>query len=227
MRGDLAAVQIGKNTVVEDLAQLTSLSRKEGDKITIGDNCYVGPNVTLDACTLESFAHVAMGATVGRGSTVESFSVVAAGADVEPGTTVPSGQIWAGSPARYLRDLTQEEKHLLSEHHLEMQQLSQIYNDETEKSYREIVNHRDELIRYSKGDPEEKLIDYLGNIGMPVTHDDFDYIEHRIYHDYVGTVDYDMKDPNHEEGSFDKAWIPYEQDLTHYPEVFKQYQENY
>ena len=61
-----------------------------------------------------------MGAYVGRGATVESFAVVAAGARVEDGATVPSGQIWAGSPARYLRDLTQEEKHFLSEHHLEM-----------------------------------------------------------------------------------------------------------
>jgi hypothetical protein len=66
----------------------------------------------------------------------------------------------------------------------------------------------------------------LGDIGMPVTHDDLDYIEHRVYHDYVGTVDYNMQDPNHAEGSFDKAWIPYEQELTHYPEVFKVYQEN-
>ena len=59
--------------------------------MTIGDNCYVGPNVTLDACTLESFSVVAMGATVGRGSVVESFAVVAAGAHVLPGTTVHSG----------------------------------------------------------------------------------------------------------------------------------------
>lgn len=57
----------------------------------IGDNCYVGPNVTIDACTLESFSFVAMGATVGRGSIVESFAVVAAGAHIPEGTIVPSG----------------------------------------------------------------------------------------------------------------------------------------
>jgi len=45
---------------------------------------------------------------------------------------------------------------------------------------------------------------------MPVTHDDLDYIEHRVYHDYVGTVDYNLNDPNHAEGSHEKAWIPYE-----------------
>ena len=49
---------------------------------------------------------------------------------------------------------------------------------------------------------------------MPVTHDDLEYIEHRVYHDYVGTVDYDLKDPNHSENNVDRSWIPYEQDLT-------------
>ena len=45
---------------------------------------------------------------------------------------------------------------------------------------------------------------------MPVTHDDMDYIEHRIYHDYVGTVDYDIRDYNHDPDSFEKEWVPYE-----------------
>lgn len=61
----------------------------------------------LQPCDLESFAYVGMGASIGKGSTVESFAVVAAGAQVPDGTTVPTGQIYAGSPARYLRDLTQ------------------------------------------------------------------------------------------------------------------------
>ena len=85
----------------------------------------------------------------------------------------------------------------------------------------------DRLLKYQRQDPEDKMIDKLGDVGMPVTHDDMEYIEHRIYHDYVGSVDFDLKDPNHEPDSFDKQWVPYEQDLTHYPEVFKMYQENY
>lgn len=153
VRGDTAAVEIGKNSIIQDRCQVGSQTRKAGDKVTIGDNVYVGANATLDACTLESFSYIGMGATVGRGSTVESFAVVASGAVVPEGATVPSGQIWAGSPARYLRDLTQEEKHLISEYHLEMQQLSQIYCEETEKTFREQVDHRDELIRYQRADP--------------------------------------------------------------------------
>ena len=90
-----------------------------------------------------------MGASVGKGAVVESFAVVAAGANVPEGTTVPSGQIYAGSPAKYLRDLSQQEKHLLGEHHFEQQQLAQVYNEMTEMSFREQLDHRDDLNRYN------------------------------------------------------------------------------
>jgi hypothetical protein len=62
---------------------------------------------------------------------------------------------------------------------------------------------------------------------MPATHEDLEYVEHRVYHDYVSTVEYDFESPIHEENSFDRNWVPYEQDLSQYPEVFKKYQENY
>ena len=77
-------------------------------------------------------------------------------------------------------------------------------------SFRELIDNKDRLIRYQRKDPEDKLIESLGDVGMPVTHDDLEYIEHRIYHDYVGTVDHDIKDQNHEPDSFSKQWVPYE-----------------
>ena len=43
----------------------------------------------------------------------------------------------------------------------------------------------------------------------------------------MGTVDYDLQDPNHQTNAWDRNWVPYEQDLSQYPEVFKKYQENY
>jgi len=67
---------------------------------------HVGANVQLDACTLENFAVVGMGASVHRGGKVESFGVLSAGAVLQEGDVVPSGQIFVGSPAHYLRDLT-------------------------------------------------------------------------------------------------------------------------
>ena len=227
LRGDTASISIGKNSLIQDLTRIASNASRAGDKISIGENVYVGPNASLDACTLEDNAFIGMGATVSRGACVQSFGVVSAGAHVTEGVTVPSGQIFAGAPAKYLRDLTQEEKHLMSEHKMEMQQLSQVYSEETEKTFREVLNSQDDYIKYRRQDPQDKMIDKLGEIGMPVTHEDFEYIEHRIYHDYVASADFDMEDPNHAPGEMRKNWTPYEQDLSHYPEIFHKYQENY
>jgi len=120
VRGDTCQVNIGKNTAVQDGTRIASNAQKAGDKVTIGENVYVGANVSLDACTLDDNAFVGMGSTISRGARVESFAVVSAGAIVAEGVTVPSGQIFAGSPAKYLRDLTQEEKHLMTEHKMEL-----------------------------------------------------------------------------------------------------------
>jgi carbonic anhydrase/acetyltransferase-like protein (isoleucine patch superfamily) len=51
-----------------------------------------------------------LGAIIGAGSVIESNVIVAAGSVVSPGTMIKSGQLWAGNPAVYVRDLTPEEK---------------------------------------------------------------------------------------------------------------------
>jgi len=148
LRGDVSKITVGRNSMIQDNSRVGSNTRVEGDHVEIGDNVYVGANARLEACQLESFSYVGMGASVGKGSIVESFAVVAAGADVLEGTTVPSGQVYAGSPAHYLRDLTQQEKHLIGEHHMEMQQLAQVYNEMTELTLREQIDAADEALKY-------------------------------------------------------------------------------
>jgi carbonic anhydrase/acetyltransferase-like protein (isoleucine patch superfamily) len=92
VRGDQQQILIGKNSIIQDNSLLfNSNTQSKNNKLDIGDNVYVGPNATLDSCTLESFSYVGMGASIGKGSIVESFAVVAAGAVIPPGTTVPSG----------------------------------------------------------------------------------------------------------------------------------------
>ena len=225
MRGDKASIEVGKNSLIQDNSNVTSNDPAAGDKVTIGDNVYVGPNCRLDACSLDSFSYVGMGASIGKGAVVESYAVVAAGAQVPEGTTVPSGQIYAGSPARYLRDITQQEKHLLGEHHVEMQQLAQVYSDTTEQTFREQVEHREALLRYQFQDPQERLQEYMMEQGHPMTHEDFEYMEHRVYHECVGTLAHNKESTVYR--NIERGWVPYEQDLTQYPEVFKKYQENY
>jgi carbonic anhydrase/acetyltransferase-like protein (isoleucine patch superfamily) len=51
-----------------------------------------------------------MGAIIMDLAKIEKYAMVAAGAVVTPGKIVKSGQIWAGNPAKYFRDLTKEER---------------------------------------------------------------------------------------------------------------------
>ena len=53
---------------------------------------------------------IGMGSILQEGSRVESESFVAAGAVVQPGVVIPSGELWAGNPARKLRNLSETER---------------------------------------------------------------------------------------------------------------------
>jgi len=59
--------------------------------VTIGDNVYIGANVSLDACTIEDNSFIGMGASIGRCAKVEAFGVLAAGSVLAEGQTVMSG----------------------------------------------------------------------------------------------------------------------------------------
>ena len=82
-----------------------------------------------------------------------------------------------------------------------MQQLAMVYNEMTELSFREQIDAADNALMYQFQDPQEKVTDKLMEIGLPQTHEDMEYIEHRVYHDYVGTVDFDLRDPGHNENA--------------------------
>ena len=64
----------------------------------------------LHACTLEDGCFVGMRATIMDGCFVERGAMVAAGAVVTPNTRVTSGHVWAGTPAKPIRPLTDEDR---------------------------------------------------------------------------------------------------------------------
>ena len=102
IRGDKAKIQIGKNTIVQDNALVTADSKDLSKTVVIGDNVFIGANATIREAELESYAYVGPGASVAKGALVEGYGMVAAGAQVAEGTVVPSGQVFAGTPAKYL-----------------------------------------------------------------------------------------------------------------------------
>lgn len=108
IRGDVNDIKIGARTNIQDGTVIHVSSTLQGTYI--GADVTVGHMALLHACTVEDAAFIGMKACVMDGAYVESGAMVAAGALVTPGKRVPSGQLWAGSPARFMRELTAEEK---------------------------------------------------------------------------------------------------------------------
>ena len=109
LRGDVHKITVGEGAVIGDGA-VVHVAKIGGDFPTvIGARCVVGPNAIVHACTLADGSAVGAGATVLDGAKVEANAQVAPGALVGPGTVVKAGQLWAGVPAKAVRDLTADE----------------------------------------------------------------------------------------------------------------------
>jgi carbonic anhydrase/acetyltransferase-like protein (isoleucine patch superfamily) len=77
----------------------------DGFPTIIGDDVLVGHNVMLHGCILHDRAFVGLSATVMNGAVVEGDAMLAAGAMLTQGKRIEARQLWAGSPARLVRDL--------------------------------------------------------------------------------------------------------------------------
>ena len=112
IRGDVNKIRIGANTNIQDGTVIhvdAQGEHWEGIPTLIGDNVTVGHKALLHACTVESNAFVGMGSIVLDGAVVEEGAMLAAGAVLTPKKRIPKGQLWAGAPAKYFRDLTAEQ----------------------------------------------------------------------------------------------------------------------
>lgn len=112
VRGDVNEIKIGRRTNIQDGSVIHVAS--EGQGTYIGDEVTVGHMTLLHACTIGTRAFIGMKACVMDDARVEDEAMVAAGALVTPGKIIPSGQLWGGSPAKYMRDLTDKERDFLS-----------------------------------------------------------------------------------------------------------------
>jgi gamma-carbonic anhydrase len=107
LRGDVNHIRVGKRTNIQD-GSVVHVSYKTHPTI-IGADVLIGHMATIHGCTLEDCAFIGMRATVMDGVVVEPEGMVAAGALVSPNKRVASRQMWAGTPAKYVRDVRPEE----------------------------------------------------------------------------------------------------------------------
>lgn len=107
IRGDVNTVRIGSRTNIQD-GTVIHVTNKTGPTV-IGSNITIGHQALLHACTLEDNSFVGMGAIAMDGAVVETGGMLAAGGLLTPGKRIPGGQLWAGNPAKYFRDMKREE----------------------------------------------------------------------------------------------------------------------
>ncbi len=106
LRGDVHYIKIGDKVNIQDGAVIHCTYKKS--PTTIGNNVSIGHNAIVHGCTLKDNVLVGMGSIIMDDCVVESNSIVAAGAVVTRGTHVPSGSVFAGMPAKKIKDISPE-----------------------------------------------------------------------------------------------------------------------
>ena len=106
LRGDVHYIKIGNKVNIQDGAVIHCTYKKA--PTVIGNNVSIGHNAIVHGCTIKDNVLIGMGAIVMDDCIIESNTIVAAGAVVTKGTHVLSGTIYAGTPAKKIKDLSPE-----------------------------------------------------------------------------------------------------------------------
>lgn len=112
-RGDVNSIYIGQGTSIQDNCVLHVTHdgpyTPGGAKLTIGNMVTVGHSATLHACTIEDLSLIGIGCTILDKAVVKKHCLVGAGSLVLPNMELESGFLWAGSPVKKIRKLTDKE----------------------------------------------------------------------------------------------------------------------
>lgn len=111
VRGDVNFIRIGNNVNIQDGVVVHCTYLKAST--TIGDNVSIGHSALIHGCILKDNVLVGMGAIVMDNVVVEEFTIIAAGSVVLENTMCESGFIYAGSPAKKIKPISDEQRELL------------------------------------------------------------------------------------------------------------------
>jgi gamma-carbonic anhydrase len=106
VRGDVNNITMGNRVNIQDGAVIHCTYQKNAT--IIGNNVSIAHNAIVHGCTIEDKVLIGMGAIVMDGAIVETGAIVAAGAIVTQHTRIPAGTIYAGNPAKFLKNVSPE-----------------------------------------------------------------------------------------------------------------------
>ncbi len=110
LRADVAPIRIGERTNVQDGSVLHCDGPKPGDPdgcpLIIGDDVLIGHMAMVHGCTIEDRGFVGLGAIAMNKSVIGSDAMLAAGAMLTEGKVMEPRMLWAGRPAKPMRELS-------------------------------------------------------------------------------------------------------------------------
>lgn len=114
VRGDVHYIQIGDRVNIQDLSMIhvthyKKPDRSDGNPTIIGDDVTIGHRVMLHGCTIEKACLIGMSATILDGAVIGEESIVGAGALVTKNKVFPPRSLIVGSPAKVVRELSDDE----------------------------------------------------------------------------------------------------------------------
>lgn len=112
IRGDVNTITIGDDTNIQDGAVIHATFIKAST--TIGNRVSVGHNAIVHGCLIHDHVLIGMGAIVMDHAVVESYCIIAAGSVVLENTHCESGYIYAGTPAKKIKPITEQQRALLN-----------------------------------------------------------------------------------------------------------------
>ncbi|MFD2285119.1 gamma carbonic anhydrase family protein [Pedobacter petrophilus] len=112
IRGDVNAITIGNESNIQDGAVIHATYLKAATHI--GNRVSVGHNAIVHGCTVKDNVLIGMGAIVMDHAVVEEYCIIAAGSVVLENTTCETGYLYAGTPAKKIKPITEEQRALLN-----------------------------------------------------------------------------------------------------------------
>jgi len=112
IRGDVNTITIGNDSNIQDGAVIHATYQKAAT--VIGNRVSVGHNAIVHGCVLKDHILIGMGAIVMDNAVVEDYCIIAAGAVVLERTICESGYLYAGTPAKKIKAITDEQRALLN-----------------------------------------------------------------------------------------------------------------
>jgi len=107
LRGDVNSIRIGNKVNIQDGSVLHTLYQKS--VIEIGDNVSVGHNATIHGAKIMDNVLIGIGATILDNAVINSNSIIAANSLILSGTIVEPNSVYAGIPAKKVKDIEPEQ----------------------------------------------------------------------------------------------------------------------